>query len=89
MSITFRNHGLYGESVSLLHDSDGLVLCVVWHVGCTVEQLMDPVATVGPHYGEAVTLGVLLYHVTHVAVFYAGLYFRDGLKKNEDDKLMT
>lgn len=37
---------LDGESLAFLHDTHSLVGRVMRHIGCTVEQVTDPVATV-------------------------------------------
>ena len=57
---TDTDHRLNGEAHARLRLSDRFVLGVVWHVGCTVEQLVDAVSAVCPDNAAILSLGVLL-----------------------------
>ena len=50
MEFACVDHGLDGEAVSGFHHPDGFVFGVVRNGGCTVEQSVDAVSTVGAHH---------------------------------------
>ena len=56
MELSSVDHGLNGEHVARLHDSDGFVFGVVGDGGGTVEQTVDAVAAVCPHNTALVRL---------------------------------
>lgn len=54
-------------------DTDGFVVCIMRHVGCAVEELIDTVAAESAHDREAVGGRVTLDDFTKLAVLRAGL----------------
>lgn len=71
------DHGLDGEDVSNLHDTDGLVAGIVGNVRGAVEEAVDAVAAVGLHNRESFALGVLLNDISKISVQSTGLnYFQ-------------
>lgn len=53
------DHGFDGEAHARLCLTDGLVLCVMRHVGCAVEEGVDSVTTVGLDSAASSLLGML------------------------------
>lgn len=74
-----RNHGLDGEAHAGLRLSYGLVLRIMWHVGCAVEQLVDAVPTVCLDNGAFLRLRVLLDDISIFTEKCAWLHHRNGL----------
>ena len=66
------DHRLDGEGHAWLQFHAGPWAAVMQHLGLLVEYLADAVATVLPHHGVVVALGVLLDHVPDVAEARAG-----------------
>lgn len=64
---TNADHRLNGEAHAGLRLSDSLVLGVVWHVWCTVEQLVDAVAAVCSDNAAILALCMLLNDITVLA----------------------
>lgn len=61
-----RNHRLDGEGHARFRFARRLVLCIVRDVGCTVEERVDPMATVRPDGATAPGLRVLLNDVAEL-----------------------
>jgi hypothetical protein len=72
------DHGLNGESHAWFALSDSLVLGVVRHVGGTVEDAVDTMATVRPDHAAVLLLGMLLNHIAKIAYQRARLHHLDS-----------
>lgn len=62
---------------------------IVWHVGGCVEKLVDAVATVAPHHGEAVGLGVLLNDIAQLPVTDTWFHCRREWRKGSEVTAMV
>ena len=79
LPVSVVNHGFDGEDVSNLHDTGSLVLGVVRHVGCAVEELADAVAAEGFDDAKALFLGVLCNDISELSVHLTRSAHGDGL----------
>lgn len=76
---TQTDHRLDGEAHARFCLSDSLVFCVMWNVGCAVEQLVDTMSAVGLDDAAILRLCVLLDNVSRIAEEHAGLDQLDSL----------
>lgn len=68
------NHGFDSKAHSWFRHANSLVLCVMWYIRRTVEQLVNAVATIAFNDTAVPALRMLLNRITRISEQHPGFY---------------